>query len=107
MGVALVQGGLYGTLCLMRTATQRLQNMAANSQGEFLCVTDKAAQGAELSAAAGGRPSRRTPDRRGGQLLSDAQIGLKPSTDSPEEQESLCVCARTLNAAIKSSGVWA
>src|SRR5450755_4808194 len=52
---------------------------------EIQSATAAAADSAELSTASGGRRSRRTPDRRGGQLVSVAQFVCQTPTNSPEE----------------------
>src|SRR5450755_3653388 len=54
---------------------------------EIQSATAAAADSAELSTASGGRRSRRTPDRRGGQLVSVAQFVCQTPTNSPEEPE--------------------
>ena len=56
---------------------------------KFESATSTAADGAELSTATGGRRSRRTPGRRGGQLVSAGENDRKPPTNNPEEPNFL------------------
>ena len=73
----------------MRTATRRFQNSFAFVTASFESDTSTAADGAELSTSTCGHRSRRTPGRRGGQLVLAGQNDRKPPTNSPEEPNFL------------------
>ena len=78
-------GGLSSRFRPMRTATRWFQTRFAFVTVSLKSAIAAPADNAELTTAAGGRRSRRTHDRRGGQLVPDAQNGCKSPTNCPEE----------------------